>query len=85
MQAVRLGLVPHALVAQMAKHKGLTELMPEVTVSYIGDRRLIAMTNQSARAVRLLDIGKPSMRHACGPTMLDARPEESDFLDSEEV
>ena len=51
--------LPMWLVPQMAKHKGLEPLLPDMTVGYIQDRALLAITNRSAEAVKILDFANP--------------------------
>ena len=51
--------MPMWLVPQMARHKGLDPLLPDTTVGYIQDRALLAITNRSADAVRILDFANP--------------------------
>lgn len=63
LRAVADGTIPMRLVAQMGKHLGLEPALPNVTVGYIHDRRLLAATNSSEDAVAVLDLGN---RHYLG-------------------
>jgi integrase len=57
LRAASRGFITMKMVAQMGKHLGLEPTLPEVTVQYLQDRKLLAATNGSARAVSLLDLG----------------------------
>ena len=57
--AAHKGLIPMRLVSQMGKHLGLDPLLPDTTVGYIGNRVLLAESNQSALATPLLDPTHP--------------------------
>jgi hypothetical protein len=55
LREVERGTITHRLVAQMAKHLGIDPLLPDVTVGYIQNRTLLAATNGSSTATRILD------------------------------
>jgi hypothetical protein len=54
MSAAAEGLIPLALVSQMAKHLGGTPTLPDTTVRYIQDRTSLARANKTGEATLLL-------------------------------